>query len=116
MENVVGVDIGKARLDAFCLGRGQHRTFDHDAAGIALLVGDVGSDQLRQVHDLAPYLVPVFEVVLEGGLAAPGAREVWRADHRRLVLPVSKPDQPWPDQAARGPVAVSETGAQDSFS
>ena len=54
-------------------GEGYVTHLHHDAAGIALVVGDVGSDQLRQVHDLAPYLVPVFEVVLEGGLAAPGA-------------------------------------------
>jgi transposase len=34
MEEIVGIDIGKARLDAYCLGRRQHRSFDHDSAGI----------------------------------------------------------------------------------
>ena len=35
MERIVGVDVAKARLDAFCLERRQHRSFDHDARGIA---------------------------------------------------------------------------------
>ena len=34
---VVGVDIGKARLDAYCLKRGGI-AFGHDAAGVARLV------------------------------------------------------------------------------
>src|SRR4051794_6974553 len=39
MENVVGVDIGKARLDAYCLRRQRRLTVDHDAAGIERLAG-----------------------------------------------------------------------------
>ena len=39
MEQVVGVDISKARLDVFCLASGRRCAVGNDAAGVAELAG-----------------------------------------------------------------------------
>ncbi|TCS62717.1 hypothetical protein EDD52_10811 [Primorskyibacter sedentarius] len=37
MQNVIGIDVSKATLDAYCSGRTEHRRFGDDAAGLAAL-------------------------------------------------------------------------------
>ena len=39
MDQVVGVDISKARLDVFCLASGRRLAVANDAAGVAELAG-----------------------------------------------------------------------------
>jgi len=37
MHNVIGIDVSKATLDAYCSGRTEQRWFENDAAGLAAL-------------------------------------------------------------------------------
>ena len=69
MERIVGVDISKARLDAFCLASGRRLAVGNDAAGVA---------------ELAAWLQPGSLVVME----ASGGYE--RLVHRLLVERGSK--------------------------
>jgi len=71
MTNSIGIDISKDRLDAFCLGKGEHRSFSNTPAGFR---------QLRQWLDQ-----PLERVVYEATGAYHGAFERACSDHLPLV-------------------------------
>ena len=70
MENVVGVDIGKARLDAYCLRRQRRLTVDHDAAGIERLAGWLEPGSLVVMEASGGYERRLHEAVAGRGTAA----------------------------------------------
>src|SRR5918911_1310500 len=64
------VDIGKARLDAFCLGRGQHRAFGHDAAGVGRLLAWLEPGSLVVMEASGGYERRLREALAGRGIAA----------------------------------------------
>jgi transposase len=70
MENVVGVDIGKARLDAYCLRRQRRLTVDHDAAGIERLAGWLEPGSLVVMEASGGYERRLHEAMAGRGTAA----------------------------------------------
>src|SRR4051812_50048049 len=72
MENVVGVDIGKGRLDAYCLRRQRRLTVDHDAAGIERLAGWLEPGSLVVMEASGGYERRLHEALAGRGAAAAG--------------------------------------------
>jgi transposase len=70
MERIVGVDVAKARLDAFCLERRQHRSFGHDARGIAGLAAWLAPGSLVVMEASGGYERRLHEALAERGVAA----------------------------------------------
>jgi transposase len=70
MDKVVGVDIGKARLDAFCLASGRRLTVGHDARGVAELAAWLEPGSLVVMEASGGYERRLHEALAERGIAA----------------------------------------------
>ena len=55
MDRIVGIDVSKARLDAYCLERQQRLAVDNDATGIERLIAWLGPDSLVVVEASGGY-------------------------------------------------------------
>ena len=99
-SGVPGRDRGSERMRT---GAGQERRvphFHHYADYRPLLTGHVGSDEPGQSRDLTAHLLPVLQVVLEGGLPAPGPGNVRRVVHRGGIQAAGDLHQPGPGRRA----------------
>jgi transposase len=70
MERVVGIDISKARLDAYCLERGQRLAVSNDAPGITELVAWLAPGSLVVMEASGGDERPVHRLLAEHGVEA----------------------------------------------
>ena len=70
MDRVVGVDISKARLDAFCLASGRRLAVGNDAAGVAELAAWLEPGSLVVMEASGGYERLVHRLLVERGIKA----------------------------------------------
>jgi transposase len=67
---IVGIDIGKQRLDAYCLRRQQHHAFDHDSAGVKRLLAWLEPGSLVVTEASGGYERRLHQRLTERGIEA----------------------------------------------
>ena len=81
MERVIGIDVGKTRLDVYCLEGGRRLAVGNDAVGVAALVDQfgLGARDLVVMEASGGYERRAHRYLSERGLRARGGAPAHRA-------------------------------------